>query len=46
MVRHRIPEGVNVVITAQGKVTVAKVVYCNREGELFKIGVRIDYGRS
>jgi len=38
-----IPEGTAVRITAQGKLILARVVYCNRDGDQFKIGVKIDH---
>jgi hypothetical protein len=40
--QHRISQGTLVRIIAEGKLILAKVVHCNRDGDRFKIGVKIN----
>ncbi|HXP85509.1 MAG TPA: PilZ domain-containing protein [Bryobacteraceae bacterium] len=40
--QHRVSQGSTVRIAIEGKVIFARVVYCNRDVDRFKIGVRID----
>jgi hypothetical protein len=42
LAQHRIPPGTLVRVIAEGKLILAKVVHCNRDGARFKIGVKID----
>jgi hypothetical protein len=37
-----VPQGTAVRIIAEGKLIIANVAHCNRDGEMFKIGIKID----
>jgi hypothetical protein len=39
---NAVPQGTAVRIIAEGKLILANVVRCNRDGDMFKIGVKID----
>jgi hypothetical protein len=40
---HKIKQGTAVRIMTKQKLTLATVIYCNRDGRTFKIGVKVDH---
>jgi hypothetical protein len=43
IIEHPIKQGTAVRILTEGKLTLATVIHCKREGDTFKIGVKLDH---